>query len=495
MNMQDLCLSCPASGTRTIEVNLKMTSSMHTGCTIRRACTRKTRAGRKIYRNEPSDFHLEHDNKHQSAMSPVDEKGNSNNYGSSSSYLEQRDKHLQPNEPQPSSTNNEANNNNNDTAPPHRLAFLPWLTTHFTFSWFTCTQSTGGIATLLSSTPKTFPGLHQIGLTIFLLNILLFTLFTLLLLLRFHHRPSTLRKAFTTPPECYFFGSFWLTLATMIINMERYGTRHLASIGPWLTIAIRLLFWLYAAMSLSSATVHLVIIAKFVEMKVVEFPSPAFILILNAMLTGTAAGAIAQGQPVEHRVPIMVAGVAYQGLGWIMCMIFLTFVVGNLLEKGWPVVDLRGGLFIMVGTTGFTIVALIGCARAAPADYGYFATHPIAGEVLLIVATWTGIFLWLFSLFVFGVAFLIIMAGLFAKEDGKWRIGMSWNNASWALIFPNVGWVLGTIYLGEELQSEAIAWVSVAMIIALVAVWLLDLFLMSKAVVRSMFIDSRIKVS
>lgn len=85
----------------------------------------------------------------------------------------------------------------------------------------------------------------------------------------------------------------------------------------------------------------------------------------------------------------------------------------------------------MVGTAGFTIVALIGCARAAPADYGYFATHPIAGEVLLIVATWTGIFLWLFCVFVFGVAFLIIMAGLFEKQDGKWKIGMSWNNASW----------------------------------------------------------------
>lgn len=64
-----------------------------------------------------------------------------------------------------------------------------------------------------------------------------------------------------------------------------------------------------------------------------------------------------------------------------------------------------------------------------------------------------------------------------------------------ALIFPNVGWVLGTVYLGEELESEAIAWVSVAMIIALVAVWLLDMFLMSKAVIKSIFIDSRIKVS
>ncbi|WPB06861.1 uncharacterized protein RHO25_011521 [Cercospora beticola] len=422
-------------------------------------------------------------------MSSEEEKDQ--NTSQESSYLE----HGKPTTPNgtklPLSTaehQNEAKPHNHN----HRTAFLPWLTTHFTFSWFTCTQSTGGISILLSSSPKTFPGLTTIGTIIFLFNIALFILFTFLLILRWKYNPGLIRKSFTTPPECYFFGSFWLTLATMIINMERYGTPHC---GLWLVTTIRILFWLYAGISLTSATVHMVIISKYVDIKVLDFPSPAFILILNAMLTGTAAGAIAQSQPVEQRVPIMVAGVAYQGLGWIMCVIFLTFVFGNLLERGWPVVDLRGGLFIMVGTAGFTIVALIGCARAAPADYGYFATHPIAGEVLLIVATWTGIFLWLFCVFVFGVAFLIIMAGLFEKREGKWRIDMSWNNASWALIFPNVGWVLGTVYLGEELQSEAIAWVSVAMIIALVAVWLLDMFLMSKAVIKSIFIDSRIKVS
>lgn len=106
---------------------------------------------------------------------------------------------------------------------------------------------------------------------------------------------------------------------------------------------IRVLFWIYAGISLTSAAIHMVIIAKYVPLKIIEFPSPAFILILNAMLTGTVAGAIAEKQPVEHRVAIMVAGVAYQGLGWIMCMIFLTFTIGNLLEKGWPAVNIRGG--------------------------------------------------------------------------------------------------------------------------------------------------------
>lgn len=28
-----------------------------------------------------------------------------------------------------------------------------------------------------------------------------------------------------------------------------------------------------------------------------------------------------------------------------------------------------------------------------PLPYGYFNTHPMAGEILLVVATWVGVFL------------------------------------------------------------------------------------------------------
>ena len=63
------------------------------------------------------------------------------------------------------------------------------------------------------------------------------------------------------------------------------------------------------------------------------------------------------------------------------------------------------------------------------------------------------------------------------------------------MIFPNVGFTISTIYLGQELESNAVQWVSVAMILLLVTAWLLDLFLMGKALIKSMFIDSRIKLS
>ncbi len=76
----------------------------------------------------------------------------------------------------------------------------------------------------------------------------------------------------------------------------------------------------------------------------------------------------------------------------------LVWFFGNLMQNGWPPPDKAPGLFITVGSVGFTIVALIGRAQALPDGYAYFESHPMAAEVLLIVATWVGIFLWLFML-------------------------------------------------------------------------------------------------
>jgi tellurite resistance protein TehA-like permease len=161
------------------------------------------------------------------------------------------------------------------------------------WSWFTCTQSTGGIASLLAQCPKNFTGLSTIGTIIFLFNLVLFLIFTALTILRWRHDPKRFKASFTTPPDCYFFGSFWLTIATIIIDIDAYGV---PSMGPWLVTVVRVLFWMYAAITFLSTTVHLSLVFRAKSMKVHEFKAPAFILILNPMLTGTVAATIVHSQ-------------------------------------------------------------------------------------------------------------------------------------------------------------------------------------------------------
>lgn len=354
------------------------------------------------------------------------------------------------------------------------------LLDRFTWANFTCTQSTGGVAILLSQTPHQFPGLQTAGVVIFILNLVLFVLFTTAMICRFVQKPSNLRKSLTEPPEAYFTGSLWLSMATIIICMQRFGVPYA---GPWIIVAVRVLFWTYAAITLTYSIVIFVVMFIVCPLEPGTMSPPMFLMIYNAMLTGTVASSIAANQPLSQRMAIIVAGIAFQGLGWILCLLFLPFFVNNMLVNGLGPENQRPGLFLSVGSSGYTIVALIGCAKAIPDGDGYFAKHPTASETLNVMALWIGIFLWLFTFWLFAIALVAHLPIMISKccnsrPHPQMRFTLPW----WALIFPNVGFTIATIYIGEELESDAIAWIATVMTALVFAAWLMDLFLHLKSI-------------
>jgi C4-dicarboxylate transporter/malic acid transport protein len=357
------------------------------------------------------------------------------------------------------------------------------LLDRFTWANFTCTQSTGGVAVLLSETPHQFRGLQTAGVVAFILNLVLFVLFTTAMICRFVQRPSSFRKSVTKPPEAYFTGSLWLSMATIIICMQRFGVPHT---GPWIIVAIRVLFWTYAAITLTYNILIFVVMFALSPLKPGTMSPPMFLMIYNAMLTGTVASAIAADQPLSQRMAIIVAGITFQGLGWILCLLILPLFVGNMLINGLGPANQRPGLFISVGSSGYTIVALIGCAKAIPDGYGYFAKHPTASETLNVVALWIGIFLWLFAFWLFAIALVAHLPILISKccnnNNNMSQPQMNFTLPWWAIIFPNVGFTIATIYIGEGLESNAIAWVATVMTVLVFAAWLMDLFLHLKSI-------------
>lgn len=90
----------------------------------------------------------------------------------------------------------------------HRLDAKSWLVERFSWTWFTATQSTGGMAIVLAECPHQFNGLHTIGTIVFIFNIVLWLLFTGLTITRWRLKPTTVYTSFTQPPEAYFYGSW-----------------------------------------------------------------------------------------------------------------------------------------------------------------------------------------------------------------------------------------------------------------------------------------------
>ncbi|KAI1327680.1 voltage-dependent anion channel [Xylariaceae sp. FL0255] len=351
---------------------------------------------------------------------------------------------------------------------------------HFTWANFVCTQSTGGVAILLSETPMQFHGLQTAGAVVFIFNLALFILFCAFMITRFVLHPHKLRPSLTSGPEAFFFASFLLSIATVIICIERFGVPH---VGPWLIVATRVLFWIYAAASLLFSTTIWVVLGSTPHLKTIPLNPAMFLMVFNAMLTGTTAGAIAGTQPPDQRLPILVAGVAYQGLGWILCMFLLGWYLGSIIERGLGGPNVRPALFMPVGSSGYTIVALIACARNIPTHYGYFGQHPAATEILQVVALWSSIFLWLVAFWIFAVALIANIPVIWPIKNGRYEPQMSFGLSWWGMIFPNVGFTIGTGYIGTELGSPAIEWVATVMTAILFVAWLFNLILHFKAII------------
>ncbi|KAI0804934.1 voltage-dependent anion channel [Xylaria sp. FL0064] len=362
------------------------------------------------------------------------------------------------------------------------------------FAWtnFTCTQSTGGVALMLSQTPHQFHGVQTAGVVVFILNLVLFLCFCAAMLARFIMHPQTVRRSFTTPPECFFVGSFWLSIATMIMCIDRFGVQHT---GPWLVAVVRVLFWIYGAITLIYTTAIFAILYSKPIIKPGDITPALFLAVYTTMLTGTIAGSIAGSQPPAERLPIIVAGVTYQGLGWILSLVLMPWFVGNTIGNGPGSPSQRPNLFLTVGSSGYTIVSLIGCAQYLPTGYSYFARHPSGIEVLQVMADWIGVFLWLFTFWLFATALLVNLPTVFPKIGPGFRVHarMKFNVGWWAMIFPNVGFTLATDYIGRQFQSDAIQWIGTVMTAVLFAFWLMNLVLHIKFCVSDVISSNKAK--
>ncbi|KAF2637010.1 hypothetical protein P280DRAFT_552465 [Massarina eburnea CBS 473.64] len=349
---------------------------------------------------------------------------------------------------------------------------------HFTWAWFTSTMSTGGLALVLALTPHQFRGLYTIGVIVYLFNIGLFLTLCTCMTLRYIFSPQHFKRSFLHPPEAFFFGSFWLSVCVILSGTQIYGVTY-GPCGEWLKTTLRILYYIYAALSLINSIQQYWVFITWTPFHSHLHPfTPAWFLAgYSSMLTGTLASLLSGTQPPEHRLPIIVSGLAYQGFGWLLSSLLLVLYLSNLLEKGLPPPAVRPGMFIPVGSAAYTIVVLMGLSRAIPEDYGYFAAHPGAADTLQTMALFVSVFLWLFAFYLFAIAVLACLSTLMTPS--RLPFALPW----WAFVFPNVGFTLATVDIGRELGSEGILWVGSVMTVLLVVMWIVTAVMCVRAVV------------
>lgn len=342
---------------------------------------------------------------------------------------------------------------------PIRLDFRYRLR-HFTWAWYTLTMSTGGLALLIATQPNRFKGLDEIGLAIYIINLIMFAFVCSLMAARFIIHGG-LVQSLTHDREGLFFPTFWLSIATMITGLEKYfGDDPAQSFSTTLEV----LFWTYCVCTFAVAVIQYSFMFTSVTYRL-QTMMPSWILpAFPIMLSGTIASVIAERQPDRSAIPIVTAGMTFQGLGFCISFMMYSHYIGRLMESGLPNREHRPGMFICVGPPAFTALALIGMARGLPETFNVLGSEDTAadGRMIEILALAAGAFLWALSLWFF---FIALIAVIRSPPTG---FHLSW----WAMVFPNTGFTIATITLGNSFDSPGIKGFGSALSICVICMWI-----------------------
>lgn len=342
-------------------------------------------------------------------------------------------------------------------------------------------MSTGGMALLLSPTvqPHTFTGLKTIGKIVYIFDLATFTTVSLAISYRFTRWRGTFTASLTHPTESLFAATALLSSASIIAGMSSYGVSSISlPAASWLVTTYRVLFWIYVAITFIWAIGAYTLLFTSPALKIQDM-TPAWDLpIFPFMLSGTIAASGAEFQPADQAVPMIVAGLTAQGLGFIMSILMYASYIRRMVQYGFPNVAARPAMFIAVGPPAFTTLTILGLANDWPRVYiNYFGdqvSYPtdflnsqqqqlVTIHILRVLATMSAVFMWSLSAWFFAIAVIACLQGV-----RQMKFKLNW----WAFVFPNVGFTIATISLGKTFESEGVKWVGSIMTIGIVAMWL-----------------------
>ncbi|KAI8940172.1 hypothetical protein NX059_003879 [Plenodomus lindquistii] len=340
---------------------------------------------------------------------------------------------------------------------------------HFTWANYTLTMATGGLATLISIQPHAFPGLITIGAIFYIVNLLFFTVISLTMVVRFTKYAGTFKASILHEREGLFLGPFFLSIATIITGAQKYIIESYEADHPnraWAVTTMAVAFWSYTFVTFCLASFQYSFLFCCHTYKLTSFMPSWLLPIFPVMLSGTIASVIAKDQPVAARMPMLVAGLGCQGLGFTVAILMYAHYIGRLMQVGYPDREHRGAMFIAVGPPSFTCLALIGMANSLPEDFDLQMDGLLDVKVLRTMALVVSLFLWVLAMWFFVITLIAVI--------NSWSVyfHLGW----WAMVFPNTGFIIATINIGNSLQDETVLYVANGLTIAILCMWVYVLF-------------------
>ncbi|KAI5854473.1 voltage-dependent anion channel [Tricharina praecox] len=301
------------------------------------------------------------------------------------------------------------------------------LENKMTWAWYNVIIASGGVSLLIFNLPYRVHRLWVLGAIVYVISLILFLITLLVHAARFIVRPSLLPNSICHPVEGLHVSTLPAALGILILNGATYSEKMHGYNGH----AMRSFFWIYIILSLVFGIgTPLVQFAKGAQNRPAMSLSAASIgTTLPLLLAGPTAAAVLAHLPIvgRHRTAlgIMAFGVALQGMGVFVSLLYQSSVIARLHNDGFPHPRERPSLFLTSIPAALSAWASTALAQQALRHFPTPSTAPggapelvVGGVALYYVGVTLGLVFWGLALWWFVIAACACIGGLNEMRAG-----------------------------------------------------------------------------
>lgn len=349
------------------------------------------------------------------------------------------------------------------TPPPSTIwsaASLRETVRQFTPNWFTVTMGTGILALALNQFPVPIPGLHSIAETLWLLNIVLFLLFSGLYTARWLLFPQQALRIFGHSVVSMFFGAIPMGLATIINGFIVFGIPHW---GATAVAIAEVLWWLDMAMAIGCGVIIPFLMFTLQNHSIEKMTAVWLLPVVAAEVTAASAGLLVPHllDPVAA-MRMLILGYALWAFSVPLAMSILVILVLRLVLHKLPHKDMAASGWLSLGPIGTGALGLLLLGGDAPAVFAAVGMSGV-GNVAAGLGLIGGTILWGYG------AWWLLLAVLTTAR--YLREGMPFNIGWWGFTFPLGVYAVATLTLARQTHLGFLLVTGGILVAALACFW------------------------
>jgi C4-dicarboxylate transporter/malic acid transport protein len=331
----------------------------------------------------------------------------------------------------------------------------------FTPNWFAATMGTGILALGLAQFPANVPGLRGVAEGLWLFNIGLFALFTVLYAARWIFFFDGAKRVFGHSVMSMFFGCIPMGLATIINGFLAFGVPQFGHAAVEIAQA---LWWLDAAMALTCGIAIPFLMFTGQNHSLDQMTAVWLLPVVAAEVAAASGGLLAPHLADAHQqLTVLITSYVLWACSVPLAMSILVILVLRMAIHKLPAANMAASSWLALGPIGTGALGLLLLGGAAPA---ILTANGLAGDAATArgVGLVGGLLLWGYGFWWAVMAALVTVRYL--------RQGLPFNLGWWGYTFPVGVYAVCTLKLATILPLTAFAVLGGGLVIALALVWL-----------------------